>query len=266
MDLWKGYRESFCFPADPMQRAHILNIWVRAQVKCVSLYRFLSLPVIICYWVQAILIIIYCLRRSKHYLLLQIVAPTIRKSWYSWHKPGVFRDFLNTIYRVGELWEILEEGRKEKHGQCNCTCSEVAGDFLSVLKHATTSIFWKSWTLAMWKPGLLHVNCGRYTAWRYAICISTSGNSALRMKTNKWKKQQKHKQTQTHRTKPNQNTPQNAPEEISRCLYSKLVIYPELAVLSWEEIMFQAGIVLQSPLIHVYILTLINIEMLNKQF
>lgn len=48
----------------------------------------------------------------------------------------------------------------------------------------------------------------------------------------KKKKQQKHKQTQTNRTKTNQNTPQNAPEEISRCLYSKLVIYPELAVLS----------------------------------
>lgn len=65
MDLLKGYREKFCFPADPVYRAHMLNICIRAQAKYVSLYRFESLLVKICYWVQAILLVIYSLRRFK---------------------------------------------------------------------------------------------------------------------------------------------------------------------------------------------------------
>lgn len=171
MDLLKGYRERFCFPADPVYRDHILNIWVWAQVKYVSLHRSVSLLVIICYWVQAILLVIYSLGHSKQYLLHQIVEPSFRKRWYRWHKPCTFGDFKNTIYRAADLWEILEESRKARHGQRNYRHSEVVSDFLSVLRNATTSIFGKSWASARWKSVLFHVNCGSNTVWRYEIYI-----------------------------------------------------------------------------------------------
>lgn len=93
-DLLKGYRERVCSPADPMYRTHILNISVWVQVKFAILFRFVSLPVIICYWVQVILLLIYSLGCSKQYLLHQIVEPAFRKFWYRWHKPCTFWDFL----------------------------------------------------------------------------------------------------------------------------------------------------------------------------
>lgn len=93
MDLLKGYRERFCFPAEPIYRAQILNIWVWTQIKYLCVSRFVSLPVIICYWFQAILLVIYSLGCSKRYLLHQIVEPTFRKHWYRWNKPCTFGDF-----------------------------------------------------------------------------------------------------------------------------------------------------------------------------
>lgn len=112
-DLLKGYRERVCSLADPMYRSHILNIWMWVQVKFASLYRFVSLPVIICYWVQVFLLLIYSLGCSKQYLLHQIVEPAFRKCWYRWHKSCTFWDFLNAIYKVSEFGEILEESRKD---------------------------------------------------------------------------------------------------------------------------------------------------------
>lgn len=113
LDLLKGYRERVCSPADPMCMSHILNVWVWVQVKFANLYRSVSLPVIICYWVQVILLLIYSLGCSKQYLLHQIAEPAFRKCWYRWHKPWTLGDLINTIYKVAEFGEILEKSRKD---------------------------------------------------------------------------------------------------------------------------------------------------------
>lgn len=149
------------FQLVPCTRAHILNIWMWAQEKkYVSLYRFVILHAVICFWVQAIPIMIYTLGRSKHYLSLQILEPTLRKSWYGWHNPGGLRDFLKyQWWSCGVGRNPWKRNRKTQAMELRAFCS---GQRFSEC--------------------LFHVNCGRCTVCGHAVCISTSGNSVLWMK------------------------------------------------------------------------------------
>ena len=118
--------------------------------------------------------------------------------------------------------------------------------FLSILRNATTSIFGKSWALAHWNSVLLHVNCGRNTAQKYAIYVSASGNLVLQI-FNKLTKVTKKR-----------------PLTISDCLTTQL--FNLWAGLSWKEILSQPGIILQPLFVHVYVSSLMNTESLGTQF
>lgn len=168
-------------------------------------------------------------------------------------------------------WQNLGNSWEKQKGQCNYRVSEVVSDFSEHLKKSSYIFLNKDGHYHTENLFLFHVNGGRNTAQRDAIHESTSGSLALWIinkqinKSSKKKAPQNKKHIHTNLKTPKQNKKRKNKFQRSQTAYRLTQLFIIWAVWAWKESMSQPGIILQSQLIHVCGLSLMNMESLDTQ-